>query len=197
MLLCPAADLVKMSVMRVFLGIDLPDIIDTQLSLTAGGLPGARWEPPEKLHLTLRFLDELDGGQVRRLTACMHKLNSPAFYLRLQGTGVFPPRKAPKSVWAGITPADPVHRLKQEVDRQLAPLGLPHDSRKFAPHITLARLKNAPTTKVAAFLAHHALLQSEPFLVDAVTLYSSVLAPGGSKYRKEAVFGLQPVPSAG
>ncbi len=184
--------------MRVFLGIDLPDLVDTQLSLVGGGLPGARWEPPEKIHLTLRFLDELDGGQVRRLIACMNKFRNPAFELQIRGTGVFPPRKTPRSIWAGVTPANPVHRLKRDVDLQIASLGLDLDTRKFAPHVTLARLKNTPTPLVAEFLARHALLRSEPFWVDAVTLYSSVLTPTGSKYRKEAVFALdRPGPSSG
>jgi len=175
---------------RVFLGLDLPDVIDMQLALLAGGLPGARWEPPEKLHLTLRFLDELDGGEVRRLIACMNKLRSPSFALALLGVGVFPPRKTPRSIWAGVNPQDPVHRLKQDVDRQIASLGLELDTRKFAPHVTLARLKKTPDHLVAGFLAHHAMLRSPAFQIDAVTLYSSVLGPKGSKYRKEAVFPL-------
>lgn len=177
--------------MRLFIGIELPESITTRLELMSGGIPGARWEAGEKLHVTLRFLGDVDHGLARQLEAALETIDFPPFELALRGVGVFPPRGSPRILWAGLEDRAVVTQLHAAIEKVLGPLGFEPEHRKFHPHVTLARLKRPPERRVAEFVAQHALLSTEPFEVDHFTLYSSVLNPRGSKYRVEARFELQ------
>lgn len=171
---------------RLFLGIDLPDAVDLDLQLTTGGIPGARWQTPEQLHLTLHFLDEVDGGMQRRLVAALADLDAPSFDMQLRGAGVFPPRGAARVVWLGVAEANPIRLVHERSARILDRLGIPRERRKYAPHVTIARLERAPEAAVTDWVARHALYESERWRVEHIRLYSSVLARGGPKYRVEA-----------
>ena len=175
---------------RLFLGIDLPDEVDQHLALLCGGIPGARWESPEKFHLTLRFLDEVDGGTAHQLAHALGEIRSAPFELTLASVGFFPPRGPARSLWVGVEDDTELVALHRRIERALAHLHFPPDPRKFAPHVTLARLHHAPRERVAAFLQHHALFRSASFTVRAFVLYSSVLGHNGSHYRIEQSFPL-------
>lgn len=179
---------------RLFVGIDLPDVIDAQLVLLGGGIPGARWEPADKLHLTLQYLGEVDGGTQRDVEAALRRITMAPFTMEIHGVGHFPPRGAPRSIWAGVHPDTPVRSLHAKVERAFAALDLDTDDRKFAPHVTLARLRDAPERKVAEFLAGNALFRTPEFPVESFQLFSSIRSPSGSKYRVEADFPLHAVP---
>ncbi|MEX1363743.1 MAG: RNA 2',3'-cyclic phosphodiesterase [Nannocystaceae bacterium] len=176
--------------MRLFVGIDLPDPVDDHLALVAGGIPGARWLDREQLHLTLRFIGEVDGGTKRRLEDALDTVRHPAFQCGLAGVGFFPPSGKPHTLWAGVSDPQPLRELAARVERALVRAGLPPERRKYHPHVTLARLRSSPQPRVLQFLQHHALLQTATFEVDTFLLYSSVLTPGGAKYRIEHGFGL-------
>ncbi len=175
---------------RLFIGLDLPELVDQQLEMMHGGLPGARWEGRDKLHLTVTFIGDVDGGLARGVVDALAELRAPAFELELAGVGVFPPRGKPRVLWVGVREAEPVRELKRRVDRLLTPLGIELERRKYTPHVTLARLKRTPARRVAEYIQAHALYSCLPFRVDAVRLYSSVLSRSGSKYRVEAAFPL-------
>lgn len=177
---------------RLFVGIDLPPEVDEHLELMCYGLPGARWEGSEKFHLTLRFLGEVDGRVQRETIDALQELDSPQFMLGLKGLGVFPPRGLPSSLWAGIADTGPVVALRQRVDARLRQVhGIPPDPRKFAPHVTLARVGDCAVEEVMAYMAEHALLRTATFPVERVLLYSSVRTSKGSSYRVEAGFQLR------
>ena len=176
---------------RLFLGLDLPATVDDHLEMMSCGLPGARWEGREKFHLTLLFLDEVDGRVHREVIDAMGKLRSPQFPLTLKGIGIFPPRGEPTSVWAGVADPGPVTLLKQRVDACLRSVEVEPDRRKFVPHVTLARLGGTPVDAVVAYMGAHVLFRSETFVVDRVLLFSSVRSQKGSQYRVEAGFPLQ------
>lgn len=177
--------------MRLFIGIALPEPIAARLAVMGGGIPGARWEPADKLHVTLRFLGEVDHGLARRLETALERVDLPAFSMALRGVGVFPLRASPRVLWAGVEDPGPVGQLHRAIERAITPLGIEPEHRKFHPHVTLARLRRPPEHRVAEFVAQHALLSTEPFEVEHFTLYSSVLSPRGSKYRVEAEFELR------
>lgn len=176
---------------RLFLGIDLPDAIDFDISLMAGGIPGARWQTAEQLHLTLHFLGDVDGGDARRLRAALEQLEAPSFTMQLRGAGVFPLRGPARSLWVGVTEADPIRLIHERSARIIDELGLEREHRKFVPHVTVARLHHADQRKLAEWVTGHALYASQPFLVNEVRLYSSVLSHAGAKYRTEAVYPLE------
>lgn len=176
---------------RLFLGVDLPEMVDAHLELMCGGLPGARWEEREKLHLTLRFLGEVDGGTQRAVIDALGRVRVPAFPMTLKGVGVFPPRGLPTSLWVGVEDPGPVSELRRRIDRALDRLDVEPDPRKFAPHVTLARFKAEPDVpKIVEYMSAHVLFRSEAFMVERFFLYSSLKSPKGSKYRIEAGFHL-------
>jgi 2'-5' RNA ligase len=171
--------------MRLFLGIDVPVEIEDHLALVSGGIPRARWEDREKLHVTLRFIGEVDGGTKRRLEQALEAVRHPPFSLVVAGVGFFPPGGKPRILWAGLENPAPVLALHARIERAVLAAGVPAEGRKLKPHVTLARLHDAPRAKVIEFLQHHALLRTSAWEVRAFQLYSSVLSPGGSKYRIE------------
>lgn len=178
---------------RLFLGLDLPPAVDDHLEMMCYGIPDARWEGNERFHLTLRYFGEVDGRVHREIIDALQGLDTPAFTMTLKGAGVFPPRGLPLSVWAGVADPGPVSLLRQRIDACLREIsGLEPDRRKFAPHVTIARVGDSPVEAVMAYLAEHALFRSESFLVDRVILFSSVSSPKRSSYRIEAAFPLRP-----
>ncbi len=178
---------------RLFLGIDLPDPIDFDIQLMSGGIPGARWQTPEQLHLTLHFLGDVDGGEARRLEAALERLDAPSFIMQLRGAGVFPLRGPARSLWLGVADPDPVRLIHERSGRIIDECGLERERRKFIPHVTAARLKNPDKRKLGEWIANHALYASAPFPVTEVRLYSSILSHAGAKYRTEAAYPLEAV----
>lgn len=179
---------------RLFVGIDLPPGVDDHLEMMCYGLPEARWEGADKFHLTLRFIGEVDGRVHRDIIDALQELDSPSFMLGLKGMGMFPPRGLPTSVWAGIADPGPVVALKHKVDACLRKVhGVEPDPRKFAPHVTIARVGDCAVEDVMVYLAEHALVRTELFPVERVLLFSSVKTHRGSAYRIEAGFPLRAV----
>lgn len=174
---------------RIFVAIALPEPVAAQLELVCGGIPGARWEGQEQLHLTLRFIGDVEGAPLRALYDSLAEVESPSFALEIAGVGTFPPRGVPRVVWAGIADPTPVIALARKIERAVVRAGIEAESRKFAPHISLGRLTDPPVDRVAAFVSHNALLRIEPFEVRTFTVFSSILSPAGAKHRMERRFG--------
>jgi 2'-5' RNA ligase len=175
---------------RIFIGFDLPDAIDDHLDLVSGGIPGARWEGRERLHATLRFVGDVEGARLRDLYAALDDVEAPPMTLEIAGVGVFPPRGEAKVIWVGFADDRAVVDLQRRIERAVVRAGFEPESRKYTAHVTLARLKGASRDRVAAFIAHHSLLHTASFEVRAFLAYSSVLGPGGAKYRIERSFPL-------
>lgn len=175
---------------RIFIGLDLPSSIDDHLDLVGGGIPGARWEGRDRLHVTLRFVGDVEGARLRALYAALDDVRSPPLSLQIAGVGLFPPRGEPRVLWAGFADDRGVVELHRRIERALVHADFDPEPRKFAAHVTPARLRDAPPDRVAAFLSHHALLRTEPFECSAFFVYSSILSPTGAKYRIERRFAL-------
>jgi len=176
--------------MRLFIAIDLPENVKEQVARLCRGLPGARWVKPEQLHLTLRFIGEVDGGMFRDLQEGLDDVRSESFTLQLDGVGFFPPRGKPRVLWVGLRQCGDLLQIRSRIESRLVALGLEPEGRKFSPHITLARLKNTPAARVGRFLENHNLFLSAPFLVDEFFLYSSRLGRNRAIHRIEAGYPL-------
>jgi 2'-5' RNA ligase len=176
--------------MRLFVAIDLPGEVSRGLSRLSSGLPGARWVRQEQLHLTLRFIGEVDGGRFRDIREELGGVSLQPFSLQLDGLGVFPPRGRPRVVWAGLRQSKPLLRLRNQVESALVRAGLARETRKFAPHVTLARLKNTPAVRVGRYLEQWGLYASRPFTVERFFLYSSQLGHSGALHTIEAEYPL-------
>lgn len=176
--------------MRLFVALALPDEIAASLFLIQAGVPGARWQTREQLHLTLRFIGEADGREAIAIDDALATIHAPPFRLELKGTGAFGGRN-PHAIWAGVRSSEPLMHLQRKIESALQRVGMPADPRKFTPHVTLARLRGAPYGRVMDYLTDHALYASPAFDVGAFILYSSVLTSDGSVYRAEKAYPLK------
>ena len=166
---------------RFFIAIRPPGDIRDLLIDRMEALEAARWQDDDQLHLTLRFVGEADPRQVDDLMAALQSVSAPPFALALDGVGHFERKGLPHTLWAGVTQPDALFALQNRVERACHRAGFAPETRKFAPHITIARL-NRPTAPVEHWLAHNADCRSDPWPVDCFVLYESRLDPGGSIY---------------
>lgn len=185
--------------MRLFVGLSLPEAVRQQLLLLAGGLKGARWQRDDQLHITLRFLGEVDGATAGDIDEALGGIAMSPFGLRIRGMGLFGTLKAPRILWAGVDPEADVRRLHDKVAQRMTDLGVIGDGRKYAPHVTLARFGRADNNRkrntvsgLGEFVTAHDDFETPAFKVEAFHLYSSVLGGEGPTYRIEATYPLQP-----
>lgn len=176
--------------MRLFVALSIPDAVANTMFLLQSGVPGAKWQTREQLHLTLRFIGEVDGRDANAIDDALSAISSPRFELALKGVGEFG-GKNPHALWASVSDPAAVTHLAKKIETAIQRIRLPAEERKFTPHVTLARLRGAPTGKVVDWLADHALYASAPFAVSEFALYSSQLSHGGSIYVPERVYPLR------
>ncbi|MFT7581011.1 MAG: 2'-5' RNA ligase [Myxococcota bacterium] len=176
---------------RLFVAIDAPDHVKADLESLQLGVPGARWLDADQMHLTLRFLGDIDGALRRDIESTLNRVRVPAFEIQLEGVGYFPPRGEIKTLWAGVARSEPLVQIRRWVDGQLTRLGVEPDRRKFVPHVTVARLTEPPPTRVARWVAEHGLYRSDAFDVEAIHLFSSHMHRKSAHYEHEAAFLLR------
>lgn len=176
--------------MRLFVAFALPDEVARSLMALQAGVPGANWRTREQLHLTLRFIGEVDGRDAAAIDDALAAISAPAFSLELKGVGEFGGRH-PHALWVGVRGNEAILHLQRKIESALQRVGLEPEGRKFTPHVTLAKLKGTPRERVIDFLTHHALYSCGPFPTEAFILYSSQLSPNGSLYRAEKAYRLR------
>jgi 2'-5' RNA ligase len=176
--------------LRLFIALDLPLPVRSRLALLQAGVPGARWVRPENLHLTLRFLGEVDDGIARDLDIELGRIQAAGFELMVDGVGHFGPQRSPQVLWAGIARSEALQFLHDKVDRAAVAAGLAADDRKFRPHVTLAHLRGAHGPRVGRWLADYAVVQAGPIPVGGFVLYRSHLHNEGSIYEPLAEYPL-------
>jgi 2'-5' RNA ligase len=178
--------------MRLFVALPIPDEVAQSIMLIQGGVPGARWQAREQLHLTLRFIGEVEGRDAAMLDDLLAGIVAPAFSLQLHGVGQFG-NKQPHALWAAARKNEALEHLQRKVDTAIRRVGQPQDAHKFTPHVTVARMRNPEGSKVIEWLTHHALYTSTEFTVGAFCLYSSRLTSDGSVYAIEQEYPLSDV----
>lgn len=166
---------------RLFVAFPLPAAIRAQLLALSGGIPGARWQRDDQLHLTLRFIGDADRHAAEDAALALASIRYPTIEIALSGTGQFDSRGRPNAVWAGVTPHDALAGLHKKIDQSLVRAGQPPEARAYLPHITLARM-NAQSGAADKFLAEHAGLTSPAFTLTHFHLYESHLGREGASY---------------
>ena len=179
---------------RLFVAIDLPAEVRARLGGLCAGVPGARWVAPEQIHLTMRFIGEVDGGVFDDVRLALGTVDGPRFDIMLDGVGHFGGRRRLRALWAGVAPNAALTHLAARIEAALLGAGLDPEARKFKAHVTLGRLKGTPFSRATDFLAHNALFQIGPIAVDRFQLYSSRLSSSGPTYHVEASYDLAPAP---
>jgi 2'-5' RNA ligase len=166
---------------RLFVAIRPPAPIRRLLLAAMGGISGARWQSDDQLHLTLRFVGEVDRHLGEDIRAALGGIHHPPFALALNGIGSFDRRGIPDAVWAGVTPHEEVKALHKKVDAALLRVGVPPDERAFLPHITIARMSRT-AGPIGNLLEEAGGLSSPPFAIDSFALFESDLTHEAAVY---------------
>lgn len=175
---------------RLFTGIEVPASVGAMLALKRGGLYGARWIDPENYHITLRFVGDVDYQTAQEVTGSLDRLAfQDPFSVRLDHLGSFGGDK-PRALYAGVETNAALLRLQAAQERIMQRLGLAPDSRKFVPHVALARLRGGSAAELARFLAFSGRFEPLEFPVRRFVLYSSRDSVGGGPYLVEQAYPL-------
>lgn len=165
---------------RLFVAIRPPEDIRDLLIDAMAEDSDFRWQSDEQLHLTLRFIGEVDRPLAEDVAAALGTVRFPRFSLRLAGLGSFD-RRSGGALWAGVDPAAEVTRLAAKVERACQAAGLDPEHRAFRPHITLARWSGKRSREARDFLADRTIT-SPWFAVEHFTLFQSHLSRHGARY---------------
>ncbi len=178
--------------MRLFVGIALPETVRDRLAMLESGIPGAKWVRPENLHLTLRFIGEVDGGAAHDIDAALAAVEARPFPLAFSGLGCFDRKGKVHTLWVGVDKCEPLMRLQAKIETALVRAGLEPERRKFKPHAAIARMRNglAPGPKIGAYLEANNRFAAGPFDVDRFVLFRSHLGRDAAHYEELADYPL-------
>lgn len=179
----------RLRVPRLFIGLEVPQDLASELSLARGGLAGARWIDAENYHITLRFIGDIDGATARDIYASLAEIERNAFPVTIGGLGSFGGSR-PKAIVAMVKPTQELLQLQADQERLIRRIGLPPEPRKFTPHITLARLRGASSINVADYLGLRGFFLPRPFEATRFVLFSARNSTGGGPYVVEAAYSL-------
>ena len=185
--------------MRLFVALELPAPLQTDLGRIGKSLDEhgshARWVRPVAIHLTLKFLGEVDPSQVGLITDALMGVRANRLDLRIRGVGFFPSSDAPRVLWAGVQD-EGIGRLASIVDGTMTDFGFPPEGRAFHPHLTLARAPRKGTIGRTVVEAAERLEETDfgSFSTRSFVLYRSYLDEAGARYAKIADFVFDPGP---
>jgi RNA 2',3'-cyclic 3'-phosphodiesterase len=174
---------------RLFTGLELPDAVAGQLALERGGIPGARWMEPEDYHITLRFIGDIDARTARDVDETLSEIRRPKALVRFEQLSWFGGDK-PRAIVAKVKPEPALMELQAEQERLLRRVGLAPETRKYTPHVTLARLRGVRQAAVASYLTSRGALLADSFTAERFALYSAREGSGGGPYVVEAAYPL-------
>lgn len=174
---------------RLFVALRPPEPIRDLLLDAMDESADFRWQDDEQLHITLRFVGEVDRPVADDLAHALGRIRSDKLELRIAGVGRFEQRSG-GALWAGVEPKPPLAALAAKVERVCQSVGLEPERRAFHPHITLARWKGRRTREVQDFLGRRGGLSSEPFELDRFILFESHLSRHGAHYEAVEAYRL-------
>lgn len=176
---------------RLFTAFEIPPDVAAQLAYFRGGLLGARWIEPQDYHVTLRFFGDIDARAAEAISVDLaeteHIFGGAPLRLEFDEIGVFGGRQ-PRALYARVKPEPLLSRLQSAHESVARRNGLAPETRKFTPHVTLARLRGVEPEAVAAWLAERAFPLSLRVEAERFALYSSRDSVGGGPYRIEAIY---------
>lgn len=176
---------------RVFCAVEMPDDVKSRVAAHVERLrtrfPHVRasWEKPEKLHVTLKFLGEIEPSRVEDLSGAASRAAAGAepFALTLNEAGAFPPHGQPRVLWLGVEDASGrLSALQRSLEDACAVAGFAREPRPFKPHITLARLRSPQGARELAAAHREAQFEPQTFSISELIVMRSELGPGGSRY---------------
>ena len=166
---------------RLFVAVRPPEAIRDLLIDAMDDSPGLAWVGDDNLHLTLRFIGEVERPMADDFAVALERIRGERFSLRIAGVGAFEKRNR-GALWAAVEPSEPVAVLAARVERACQSAGLEPERRAFHPHITLARWNRTSAAAATTFISRNRGLSSAPFEVDGFILYESRLSRHGAHY---------------
>lgn len=185
--------------MRLFVAVEFEPALRRALYEATAPLraivPDAGWVPEDRLHLTLKFLDDQPETLLPSLTQTMERIAGRHWpvAIRLRGIGAFPNLRRPRIVWVGIAPAPKLELLQHDVEEGCAALGVEVEGRPFRPHLTIGRLRGTEgrdAVRELAVAARSIRFRADT-LVSAMELVHSTLTPSGPRYVRLAEAALR------
>ena len=176
--------------MRTFIAIELPPEIHSALAELQNELMGSRadvkWVKPENIHLTLKFLGEIDERQLTAVIRILEETaqSQPAFSVSLSSLGAFPKLEHPRVIWVGINRAsEKIRKIAEMLEEKISLIGLTREERPFASHVTIGRVRSAlHRGELVNQLKTARLKEGQEFLVTKLTLFQSILSAQGPAY---------------
>ena len=177
---------------RVFIALDISEPARLALSGTMDRLKtaiprDARWVDPQSIHLTLKFLGNIDSDRTDGILESLCRIGeeSSSFSLSLSGLGVFPNQREPRVLWAGVEgEMEPFASLQEKVEAAMADQGFTRERRGYNPHLTIGRVRDriaaSERQKIGATLLSHSLEPTEPWVADTMHLFRTTFTPQGS-----------------
>lgn len=159
---------------RFFTALPIDEDVSDALKLMQGGIEGARWTAHADFHITLTFIGEADDEMLEQIDEALRDVRATAFDFSLAGTGSFAQGQWPNVLWMGVDAPPALADLKQQMDSKFRAAGLPYETRKYAPHVTMARLSHVESDDIARFMQAHNLYRSRVMRADYFTLYESL-----------------------
>jgi 2'-5' RNA ligase len=175
---------------RAFIAIEIPDeikarMVDIQADLKKSGAQ-VGWVRPEGVHLTLKFLGDVEAGLIDKLGKAIVSAvrDIKPFTLEAKGIGVFPSARAPRVVWLGLAgELDALSSLYERVEAAAEGLGFKREDRPFKPHLTLGRVKSpGGRDALMRLVSGHEKAELGSFTADSVSVMNSELKPAGAVY---------------
>ena len=191
-----------MEQVRSFIAIELPDELKAGLSqlqarLRSGNQPWVKWVDPFSIHLTLKFLGSIAAGRINEITKAVEEAAQgiPPFQLEVKDLGVFPNSRRVQVVWVGVRgEIDKLSQIQQRIESNLARLGFAPESRAFAPHLTLARLRAQASPnerqRFGQLIVGSEFEAAYSIKVDSISLMRSQLTREGAIYSRISSVGL-------
>ena len=177
--------------MRLFVAISLPESVKQRLDGIIKPIRGVRWQDTSQMHLTLRFIGDVEDEAVNRLRELLGNISRPSFNMTIHGLGSFPGKGYPRVIWAGVEQIQALMDLQNDVEQACRETGLEPEQRSFIPHITLGRVNSASRDEVHTYIKSLVDFEVNNIPVDTFTLYSSELRIDGAVHMPVKTYPLE------
>lgn len=191
--------------MRLFVALDFPDSIRQSLRELIARLkpefPNAKWVRPEAMHVTLKFIGEVEAGKLEPIGAALSSVHcEQPIDLRFRGLGFFPNERRPRVLWCGLEASTDLAALAASIEQALVPLGIAAESRDFVPHLTLARFDREGCSRHQVEKLVRAVEQLKSYDAGETRqtefyLIESILKPSGAEYKRRRALAIVKEPA--
>lgn len=167
---------------RLFVGLEVPELLKSQLLWPRSGVEGARWQRDDQLHLTLAFVGDVSNSIAEDVHSELSRVSMIPFELQLSGVGFFGKPAHPKALWTGVNDPFPIRHLHEKVSFAMERIGVDVDQRRFLPHVTLARFRRGSSARIGNWLHENERFSSDRIWMSHFTLFSSHLTEERAHY---------------